>query len=199
MFVPQECPVCGGQAIQVVEPREVKLGRWSAIVDDTFMRCGACGETYYLPDQMHATQMRAAQIIRERHGLFAPDRIRALRAKYGLTQLQLERLMGVGPKTVARWEGGGVVPSAAAHRLLRVLEGVPAAVFDLARSEGVVLCGTYMIGLGGSDTGVYGSVLYGDSLRVHPSSRMPTEVAVPQWKEQASWAGCAAPACEAVA
>ena len=71
--------------------------------------------------------------------LDASQRLRALRAKYGLTQVRLAALMGVSGVTVNRWENGAVQPSPLALQKLEVAErfgpdglasdrGVPAAI-----------------------------------------------------------------------
>jgi HTH-type transcriptional regulator / antitoxin MqsA len=133
------CPICGGTSQHVVEAREVKIGRWKATVDDEFFRCQSCGERAYSPGQMRATQERAAAVIREREKILSPERVRAFREKYGLTQSQLERLLNIGPKTVVRWERGTVMPSKGTSTLLKILEDNPVAVARLAVDNGVIL------------------------------------------------------------
>lgn len=133
------CPICGGHSKPVVEAREIKVGRWTATVDDEFTRCESCGEEAYMPGQMQATQERAARVVREREKIVSPERVRAVREKYGLTQSQLERLLRVGPKTVVRWERGTVMPSAAINTLLKVLDEMPVVAASLAIENGVLL------------------------------------------------------------
>jgi len=131
--------LCGSEGRTVIRPRKISLSRWSAIVDDEFYRCENCGEEWYAPGQMQVTQERAAKLIRQNHGLVSPERIRFLRSRYGITQSQLERMLGVGPKTVIRWEKGSVVPTLAANRLLELLEKMPAVAELLAEEHGVIL------------------------------------------------------------
>lgn len=45
------------------------------------------------------------------------DRVRAVRARLGLTQEQLARRMSVTARTVQAWEGGSRVPLPAVRRL----------------------------------------------------------------------------------
>lgn len=139
----RNCPICGGISKPVVEAREIKVGRWMATVDDEFMRCESCGDEAYLPGQMKATHDRAAHVIREREKLVSPERVRAIRERYGITQSQLERLLGVGPKTVVRWERGSVIPSAAMNTLLKILESTPVIVAGLAMDTGVRISGGF--------------------------------------------------------
>lgn len=119
--------------------RSVSIGRRSAIVFDEFFRCPECGEEVYLPGQMAATQTRASRAIRKTEGLLQPEEIRALREGLGLTQAQFERLLGVGPKTVVRWEAGTIFQNHATDNLLRVMSRFPEAAAYLAERHGVRL------------------------------------------------------------
>lgn len=140
MIREESCPQCGGRPIrEVVAVRESLVGRWRAEFEDRFCVCDACGEEFYDPEQADASFRKAGDVVRAKVGLVSPDRIRALRARYGLSQAQLERLLGIGSKMVVRWERGGVLPSLAASRLIEVLDDVPVAVFrKLAAKRGVV-------------------------------------------------------------
>lgn len=115
------CHVCGGEAVLVKEPREFKVGRRSAKIVDAFMRCGDCSEEYYLPGQMDAAQIKASEAIRREEGLLMPNEIVAIRESFDLSQAEFERLLGVGSKTVIRWEKGTVFQNKATDALLRLL------------------------------------------------------------------------------
>lgn len=133
------CGICGGDALLVTEPREIPIGKRVVTIDDRFYRCLECGETFYVGDMPDQTLRRASAKIRAEDGLLSPDEIRAIRAKYGLSQAALEQLIGAGEKTVVRWERGTIAQNAAADTLLRVLRDHPAVVADLARERGVRL------------------------------------------------------------
>src|SRR5882762_1709510 len=51
-----------------------------------------------------------------------PQRLRALRARYALSQVRLARYMGVSGVTVNRWENGAVRPSPWALEKLELAE-----------------------------------------------------------------------------
>lgn len=140
MIRKESCPQCGGSPVrEVVARRESLVGRWTAEFEDRFCACDACGEEFYDPEQADASFRKAADSVRAKVGLVPPERIRALRERYGLSQAQLERLLGIGAKMVVRWERGTVLPSLAASRLIEVLDDVPVAVFiKLAAKRGVV-------------------------------------------------------------
>lgn len=133
------CPLCGGPAHLVDEPRSMRMGDRPVTYMDRFYRCGRCGEEYFNGEMVDESFRRATAVIRAEDGLLAPDEIIALRGKYGLTQAQLERLIGAGEKTVVRWERGTVAQNKTADTLLRVLAGHPEVVAQLARERGVKL------------------------------------------------------------
>ena len=133
------CPVCGGSLNSVSEEREVRIGRRSAQVVDESGRCADCGETFYAPDQMNETLRRASDAIREEEGLLSSEAVRGIREKLGLTQQAFEELLGVGPKTVVRWEKGTVFQNRSTDSLLRVIDALPESARFLARLHGVPL------------------------------------------------------------
>ena len=137
MTLNERCPVCGGLAGSVRERTNFAVGKRSVLVEVDRFRCGECGEAFYSPDQMDAAQRSASNEVRRQDGLLMPEQIQAIRSKYRLTQTQFEQLLGVGPKTVVRWERGTVFQNGSTDELLRVLEAVPEAVAFLASRNGV--------------------------------------------------------------
>jgi HTH-type transcriptional regulator / antitoxin MqsA len=131
------CWLCQAPARLVTEPREVPVGRRKVRIDDTFYRCDACGETFYRPGMADESMRRGAAAVRREDGLLEPDEVRAIRAQYGLSQSDLERLIGAGEKTVVRWERGTVAQNATADTLLRVLRDHPDVVAKLAGERSV--------------------------------------------------------------
>lgn len=117
------------------------MGSRSARVRDEFARCASCGKGFYGPGQMDATLRRAAKVIREEEGLLSATKIKALRDHLGLSQSAFEQLLGVGPKTVVRWEKGTVFQNKATDSLLRVVERFPEVVRFLGGFHGVALPG----------------------------------------------------------
>ncbi|HEX5869822.1 MAG TPA: type II TA system antitoxin MqsA family protein [Longimicrobium sp.] len=131
------CSLCGGPAKLVEELSTLKMGTRSVTFMDRFYRCGQCDETFFLRGMMDDSLRRATSVIRAEDGLLAPDEIIGLRKKYGLTQAQLERLIGAGEKTVVRWERGSVAQNKTADTLLRVLLDHPEVVAALKRQNGL--------------------------------------------------------------
>lgn len=133
----ENCPMCDGDARVTTEVRAVTIGTRTVDVEDEFMRCQACGEELYRPDQMDATQRRAVAKIRDEDGLLAPEAIKRIRRNYDVTQVELEAILGTGPKTVVRWERGTVCQGRAVDTLLRTLDAFPFAFWWWAEQRGV--------------------------------------------------------------
>jgi putative zinc finger/helix-turn-helix YgiT family protein len=82
--------------------------------------CATCEAEIYDRELDGASTEKAFAIYRERHHLLAPAEIRELRARYGLSQRDMARLLGMGEATVARYEGGSL-PDEAPNRLLALM------------------------------------------------------------------------------
>jgi putative zinc finger/helix-turn-helix YgiT family protein len=135
----ERCPVCGGEANLTREVRPLTILGRSVAVEDEFYRCHRCAEEYFHPGMMDAVMRRATAQIREEDGLLTPEQVRRIRRKYGLTQPEFERLLGVGANTVVRWERGTVPQGSAADSLLRLLDQFPENARFLADLHGVEL------------------------------------------------------------
>jgi HTH-type transcriptional regulator/antitoxin MqsA len=107
-------------------------------VSAEFYRCSGCGEERFDLEQVDRARTAAAEALTRAEGLLLPEDIRELRKRLGLTQEAFENSLGLGPKTVVRWESGKVIPSRAAALLLEALRRDPSLMrhFDaLARGE----------------------------------------------------------------
>jgi len=104
---------------------------------DQFNKCGRCGEEFYTRDQSLASSRAAAKVVREHENLLSPERIRAIRLSYEMTQADFERALRLGPKTVVRWESGTVRQSAIANSLLLAIEGNADVFAKVAGANGV--------------------------------------------------------------
>ena len=124
----ETCPLCSGALEAVRDAIAIRVGQRSVSVPVDHQRCTDCGETYFSPQAADEAQRIAAATVRHEEGLLQPEEIRRIRQNLRLTQSQFEALIGVGPKTVVRWENGYVFQNAATDTLLRVLRAVPEAV-----------------------------------------------------------------------
>lgn len=135
------CPFCGAEAV-----RATSATRTTNADDGTRLkyrerlsRCAHCGEEFFTHEQSLAASRSRAGVLRTHEGLLAPEDIRDIRGSYGLSQAQLERMLGLGAKTVVRWERGTVRQSQAADLLLRIVAEDRLRAEKLAAGAGVTL------------------------------------------------------------
>ena len=83
------------------------------------------GDTEILDD---AANWRITEETYRQLGLLTPTEIKAGRERLGLTQQQLQDLLGLGGNTLSRWENGHYYQARSMDRLLRLVFGVPDAL-----------------------------------------------------------------------
>lgn len=66
-------------------------------------------------------------------GLLTPKEIREQRERLGLTQQQMQDLLGLGKNTISRWETGAVYHARSMDTFLRTVFGVPEALAFVQR------------------------------------------------------------------
>lgn len=103
-------------------------------VDAEVLVCDTCGQSVFDPERDERTLVAAYDVYRERKGLLKPAEIRRLRARYGLSQRSLARLLGWGLVTVQRYERGALQDTSH-DDLLRALED-PRSVLELLDRRG---------------------------------------------------------------
>lgn len=128
------CPQCG-TAMKVTHGR-LRLavnGEDVAVPRAAHMRCPKCGEIVLRLEDARRLSTDAIALYREKHGLLSAGEIRALRERFGLTQVDLAALLHLGQNTVSRWEAGRNVQTGAMDVLLRLLRDVPGNLEYLRR------------------------------------------------------------------
>ncbi len=132
------CPECGGAVSRGHHTFDIHIGRRTVSVSGEYERCtGDCQEVYFAPGEMDAAMIRASDVVRSEEGLLTPREIKAFRKRIGLTQPQLEVLLGAGLKTVTRWEKGTVIQNGATDTLLRLLRDMPEALSHLLQQRSI--------------------------------------------------------------
>jgi HTH-type transcriptional regulator/antitoxin MqsA len=130
--------MCGARGVELTRrPLDVGTERHPALVEPAFeyQHCTVCGEDLIPADRLDELFRAAIAVEQERGGLLTGEEILQLRLGLGVTQSRLERLLGVSPKSVTRWEGGTVRQSRIADNFLRLLRSHP----ELVDSEDVAV------------------------------------------------------------
>lgn len=83
--------------------------------------CSHCGQEVYDPDVDPVNQQRAFDMYREEHHLLKPSEITAIREMYGLAIDRFSELIGLGKKTLWRYENG-YIPDKAQNTLIMLMQ-----------------------------------------------------------------------------
>jgi putative zinc finger/helix-turn-helix YgiT family protein len=104
------CPQCEEMreidAIRAEE--EITVRGESLKVTVKYLRCRACGEEYLNLSDENDPLDAAYREYRRLHGMLQPEEIRELRKRYGLTQKEMNDLLGWGGATLSRYENGAL-------------------------------------------------------------------------------------------
>ncbi len=129
------CPECGTPMILSSEPvKETYRNETFVLAGFTRYACPECGNDIMSAQEATRLGRALAEKYAQRHGLLTASQIKEIRKSLGLTQKELERLIGVASPTVSRWETGAMQQSATADKLLRLIRDVPAAA-DYLRAQ----------------------------------------------------------------
>ena len=118
------CPTCGSPELRAehgdfrFEPPANIPGGAIVVPNAHWHTCGACGEQI-IP---HETSEAIERERNRRLGLLTPVEIRAVRARTGLSAVDMASLLGVGEKTYTRWESGRSLHNKSSDTLIRLAD-----------------------------------------------------------------------------
>jgi putative zinc finger/helix-turn-helix YgiT family protein len=120
------CPTCGTTMLEKRATLRLPVnGEDIAVPSAAHLRCPRCGEVLLRFQDSRRLGEDAIAIYRKKHGLLSADEIRAIRARFDLTQADLTRLLRLGANTLSRWESGRNVQTEAMDILLRLIRDLP--------------------------------------------------------------------------
>lgn len=104
------CPICEKEVSYtektVQESFPVKGDE--IVVDSIVSFCSECGNEIWNEENDSQTLKKAFDIYRVKHGLLLPKQIKGIREKYGCSQSTFARALGLGEKTITRYERGSL-------------------------------------------------------------------------------------------
>ena len=108
------CPNCNSEVLTEVKTvSETYPVKGEEITVTAKVRCCKnCGQDIWDEELDGQNLLDAFAIYRQRHGLLQPEEIRRIREKYGLSQVAFAKVLGLGNKTVARYENGSIADMA---------------------------------------------------------------------------------------
>src|SRR5487761_1314354 len=123
----KRCPLCG-QASLVKMNGEYRFetpanvpGGPIVVAEAAWLHCDACGEDILSRELEAAIEDER----RRRLGLLAPEEIRNVREKMGLSVRDMSHLLGVEERMYARWENGRSLPTKPGDALLQQMVETP--------------------------------------------------------------------------
>lgn len=124
----KKCPECNHELKRIENEtlqtkHKTSNGCKDILVENlSYSKCDYCNEIFYNPDDLDNYEIqfeKALEKERKSENLLTAKEIKAIRKKYNLTQLQLELLLKIGPKNVAKWETYKSNQSKTIDKLLR--------------------------------------------------------------------------------
>lgn len=123
------CPTCGTMMREARATLHTPVdGEDVAVPDVPHFKCPKCREQVLTYTQARRFEEDAIALYRKKYGLLSGDQIRAIRERHNLTQVELARLLRLGPNTISRWESGRNVQTAALDVLLRLIRDLPGSL-----------------------------------------------------------------------
>ena len=125
------CPICSEKLQTETNKSIIVKYKTSNGVKDILVKnisrscCPHCGEIFYNKEEVENYEIqleKALETMRKCNGLLTAQEIKNIRKKYDLTQVQLEKLLDIGPKNVAKWETYRSNQSKNIDKILRIMD-----------------------------------------------------------------------------
>jgi putative zinc finger/helix-turn-helix YgiT family protein len=123
------CPTCGTMMKAARGSLHTPVnGEDVTVPNVSHFKCPKCDEQVLTYTQARRFEEDAIALYRKKYGLLSSDEIRSIREHHRLTQVELARLLRLGPNTISRWEAGRNVQTAALDVLLRLIRDLPGSL-----------------------------------------------------------------------
>lgn len=123
----QQC-YCGNDNIEIrTETRGMEILGKKYDIRKQYCHCPQCGEEWVTPAQSKASTDQIIASKRRSQGFLAPEDIKALRERHGLTQKQAAAIFGGGENAFSKYERGEIYPTTAMDKLMQLFDNVPQA------------------------------------------------------------------------
>jgi putative zinc finger/helix-turn-helix YgiT family protein len=131
----EKCRQFNETTVKKIE-EEYTVKNESIVIEANVRYCNVCGEELWDNELDGANLEHAYNVFREKRGLLSCNQIKQIRNKYGLSQSAFAKLLGVGEKTITRYENGAIQEKAQ-DNLIRLVEDAAAfeKLFKLNQGE----------------------------------------------------------------
>lgn len=132
------CRLCGeGKLNDLVESRALEHSGKSGTYLFSHSMCDFCGSDQIDAAQSKLNKRAVIALKKELDGFITGSELKALRARWGITQAQATQIFGGGPVAFSKYENDEVVQAESMNRLLKVAAEVPEAFNFLCKAAGV--------------------------------------------------------------
>lgn len=107
---------CEVEIREVKESYPVRSEETEIIAKVTYCKC--CGSEIWNKELDSENLKTAFRKYRENHVLLQPEEIKQIREKYNLSQINFAKILGLGEKTIARYENGSIQDAAQNNLIL---------------------------------------------------------------------------------
>jgi HTH-type transcriptional regulator/antitoxin MqsA len=122
------CPKTGAPMHRGVRPLTLTYKEQTISFDMPGWYCEDCEESIHTGKDMKGSDRMLNRLKARREGLLAPEEIRRIRKKLGLSQESAGLLIGGGPRAFQKYETGDLLPSRAISSALVLLDHDPEAL-----------------------------------------------------------------------
>jgi HTH-type transcriptional regulator / antitoxin MqsA len=127
------CPETGKRMVRDTRPMTLTYKAHSVTISMPGWYCHESGESIHTGEDLKVSDAALKALkIRVEH-LLAPEEVKRIRQKMGLTQRQAGSIIGGGPNAFQKYEGGETVVSKGISNFLRVLERHPEEIEELKK------------------------------------------------------------------
>ncbi len=136
------CPYCTKevQYRTTTQNEDVNVKGTIVNVPVTLCYCSECGNEIEVEDIAVANQVAAFEAYKKAAGLLSGVEIRAMRERYGVSASCLSRLLGLGEKTITRYENGAIQDKSI-DTSLRLVSEPDSFIRLLSMNEGLITKG----------------------------------------------------------
>src|SRR5262245_46351558 len=124
-------PVTGKPMTRDVRPMDLRYKGQSVTIQMPGWYCADSGESIHTGEDMRVSDAALKDLKIKAEKLLAPEEIKRIRRKLGLTQREAGEVIGGGPNAFQKYESGEVLLSKGMSNFLRVLEKHPEEVSEL--------------------------------------------------------------------
>lgn len=124
------CPACeeGTLAYQLKDLEFEYKGKKTVLKNQKVFACSVCNESFSDLKDLKARDKILTDARRKIDGLLTSDRIRGIRNRFGMTQIEFAKALRAGEKNFARYESGQSTQGYSMDNVLRILEVHPQAL-----------------------------------------------------------------------